>query len=146
MSPTSAAKHQAKRVSKSRKCAALFGWPSDELVIRDLSCAVEKSIMLHGRMYITAQHVRFYSSLFAGVTLSLPIDQLLSECQVNQALIFPNAIKLFVKPGAGSTEAPAVSSYFFFGSFALGGRLQEGRPPMRSAMAVLAFVFPSADA
>jgi hypothetical protein len=39
------------REKKSHKAQALFGWAPTEHVIKDYSCAIEKSIMLHGRMY-----------------------------------------------------------------------------------------------
>jgi hypothetical protein len=101
--------------------------------------------MLHGRMFISEHFICFFSSLFNEVKLCVPIADVISVCEVNQALIFPNALKLFVRPSphasveaaekaaakaakllgldkpAAPTTTPTESSYFF-GSFGPGGR------------------------
>jgi hypothetical protein len=142
----------AAREHSSRKAQSLFGWPASERVIRDFSCAVEKSIMLHGRMYVSRHFVAFESPLFYGTKLVIPVADILSVCEANQAIVFPNAIKIFVRPqsaptpssssssssslpsavtDASSTEPPptplatvttALQTSYFFGSFGAGGR------------------------
>jgi hypothetical protein len=138
------------REHSSRKAQSLFGWPASERVIRDFSCAVEKSIMLHGRMYVSRHFVAFESPLFYGTKLVIPVADILSVCEANQAIVFPNAIKIFVRPQSAptpssssssslpsaapdvsSTEPPptplaaattALQTSYFFGSFGAGGR------------------------
>jgi len=129
------------RDEMSRKAQSLFGWPASERVIRDFSCAVEKSIMLHGRLFVTAHFVAFESGLFSGTKVLIPLQDILSVCEANQALVFPNAIKIFVRmhaAGAATTSAEAGATVpptplaaataaggetsWFFGSFGVGGR------------------------
>lgn len=121
------AKAAADRAHKSRKAQSLFGWPSTERVINDFSCAVLRSIMLHGRLYITENYIGFNSVLFAGVRISVRISDIISVCEVNQAIIFPNAIKIFLRPTSSDAEADNTNdektSSYFFGSFAPGSRI-----------------------
>lgn len=72
--------------------------------------------MLHGRLYVSEHYLGFTSSIFTKVKINIPITELLSVCEANQAIIFPNALKVFVKPSFGG------DSSYFFGSFGPGQR------------------------
>jgi hypothetical protein len=133
ISPTDALHLLKHREHRSRQAASLFGWPASEQVIKDFSCGMERSIMLHGRLFISENFIAFESSLFSGTKVCIPISEILSACEANQALIFPNAIKVFCRPSqkeggvgaagqGGGGGATSVDSSYFFGSFAPGGR------------------------
>lgn len=126
-----------KRRRKSRMAQELFGWPEDEVLIKDFSSALEKTIMLHGRLYVSEHFLGFASSVFSQ-KLCVPLGDIISVVEANQALIFPNAIKIFVRANNGqttsanannanaNTQAPTLThteaTSYFFGSFAPGGR------------------------
>jgi hypothetical protein len=70
---------------------------------------------------VSTHFVAFETSLFAGAKICIPVADILSVCEVNQALIFPNAIKIFVKLHAGDMPNNSTGdSSYFFGSFAPG--------------------------
>jgi len=59
----------------------------------DYSCAVESTILLHGRMYITERFLNFYSNFF-GVEkkIVIPLSVILEIEKANTALVIPNAL------------------------------------------------------
>ena len=42
----------------------LFNLPSDEFIYDDFSCAFYKTILFHGRLFITEKHLCFYADIF----------------------------------------------------------------------------------
>lgn len=55
----------------------IFGLPPDEVVIHSYSCALERSFLYHGRMYLSAGHVCFHSNVFAKhMKIVLPYDDI----------------------------------------------------------------------
>lgn len=56
-----------------------FGLPAHEVLIEDFSCAVKRRILLHGRMFISAQHVCFHSDIFGlKTTIVIPMRDVVS--------------------------------------------------------------------
>ncbi|KAL8140230.1 hypothetical protein V2J09_006251 [Rumex salicifolius] len=43
----------------------IFGLPRDEIVQHSYSCALERSFLYHGRMYVSAYHICFHSNVFS---------------------------------------------------------------------------------
>ena len=43
--------------------------PEDDPLVEDYSCALQKDILVQGRLYVTEQRVCFYASIFSWVTL-----------------------------------------------------------------------------
>ncbi|KAK2153569.1 hypothetical protein LSH36_292g01000, partial [Paralvinella palmiformis] len=43
--------------------------PSDERLIVDYSCALQKDILIHGRLYITQNSICFYANIFRWETI-----------------------------------------------------------------------------
>jgi len=77
--------------------ATLFDLPNEKL-IEDYSCALQDKILAQGRMYITADHVCFYSSLFGMVTLkSFSFSNIVGMSKKNTAIFFPNAIEIVLR-------------------------------------------------
>jgi hypothetical protein len=108
-----------KRVEKSRKCQDLFGWPSETLLLKDVACGLEQQIVLYGRLYITNHYLGFYSSIFQGAKVSLKVEDIQKIEKANSALVFPNALRIFMK--ADRVPNGGVSNYFLT-AFALGNR------------------------
>ncbi|ORZ29141.1 GRAM domain-domain-containing protein, partial [Catenaria anguillulae PL171] len=82
--------------SKNHAFHAIFKHlPLDEFLIEDFSCALQKEILVQGRLYLTERHICFHAVIFGWVTsVQIPLaDVTLIEKRVT-ALIFPNAIEV----------------------------------------------------
>ena len=87
----------------------LFGLASSEALIEDFACAISKSILLQGRMYITQDHVCFHSSIFGHRTcVCVHFGDIASLRKVTHALINPG-IEFTTARG----ETFSFASFFF---------------------------------
>ncbi len=67
--------------------------PEDDFLIEDYSAAIQKDILLHGRLYVSEGHICFNSNIFGYVTtLVISFDEVVSVEKKNTAMVFPNAI------------------------------------------------------
>ncbi|KAL8772745.1 MAG: hypothetical protein Q9209_002090 [Squamulea sp. 1 TL-2023] len=67
--------------------------PEDDYLIEDYSCALQKEILLAGRLYISEGHICFISNILGWVTtLVISFDEIVSVEKENTAVVFPNAI------------------------------------------------------
>lgn len=67
--------------------------PEDDYLIEDYGCALQKEILLQGRMYVSEGHITFYSNIFGWVTqLVISFDEVMSVEKKSTAMLFPNAI------------------------------------------------------
>ena len=67
--------------------------PEDDYLIEDYSCALQRDIILAGRIYISEGHVCFSSNILGWVTtLVISFDEVVSVEKENTAVVFPNAI------------------------------------------------------
>lgn len=67
--------------------------PEDDLLIEDYSAALQRDILLHGRLYISDHHICFSSNILGWVTnLVMNFDEVVSTEKKSTAVIFPNAI------------------------------------------------------
>ena len=83
------------RAQKSKAYVKLFSLPESEELICDYSCAVQRSILLHGRMYVSEHFVCFFSSIFSHKTsIVLPMDDVLFVASAKVALVFDNSLKV----------------------------------------------------
>ncbi|KAJ1937980.1 hypothetical protein FBU59_004589, partial [Linderina macrospora] len=81
--------------------------PINELLIDDYGCALQRDILVQGRLYLTENFVCFYSNIFGWVTnLVIDIDEIVSVEKKMTALIIPNAI-----------QVSTLHAKYFFGSF-----------------------------
>jgi len=61
----------------------------------DFSCAVESTVLLHGRLYVTDRFVCFYSNLFGlEKKIRIPFSHIAVVTKENTAVIIPNAIAI----------------------------------------------------
>ena len=66
--------------------------PNERLIV-DHSCALSRDILLQGRMYISDQHLCFYSNILGWVsTVIIPFNEIVQIEKKTTAGIFPNGI------------------------------------------------------
>lgn len=67
--------------------------PEDDFLIEDYSCALQKEILLAGRIYISEGHICFSSNILGWVTtLIISFEEIVSIEKENTAIVIPNAI------------------------------------------------------
>ncbi|KAL0275439.1 UNVERIFIED_CONTAM: hypothetical protein PYX00_003284 [Menopon gallinae] len=82
--------------------------PADERLIVEYSCALQREILLQGRLFATPNYLCFYANIFGWETrVTLKWKDVCSVSRENTALLIPNAISF-------STE----SETLFFATFA----------------------------
>ncbi|RMZ78995.1 hypothetical protein DV737_g3636, partial [Chaetothyriales sp. CBS 132003] len=69
--------------------------PDDDYLIDDYSCALQRDILLAGRLYISEGHICFSSNILGWVTtLIISFDEVVNIERENTALLIPNAIAI----------------------------------------------------
>ena len=69
--------------------------PEDDYLIEDYSCALQKEILLAGRIYISEGHICFSSNILGWVTtLVISFEEIVSIERESTAMVFPNAIAI----------------------------------------------------
>ena len=84
-----------KNVSREREdlLKHIFGNVGE--LMDDFSCAVESTVLLHGRLYVTDRFVCFYSNLFGlEKKIRIPFSHIAVVTKENTAVIIPNAIAI----------------------------------------------------
>lgn len=67
--------------------------PEDDYLIEDYSCALQRDIILAGRIYVSEGHICFSSNILGWITtLVISFDEVVSVEKENTAMVFPNAI------------------------------------------------------
>ncbi|KAF2448672.1 hypothetical protein P171DRAFT_428710 [Karstenula rhodostoma CBS 690.94] len=67
--------------------------PEDDYLIEDYSAALQKEILLQGRLYVSEGHLCFSSNILGWVTnLVISFDEVVSVEKKTTAMMFPNAI------------------------------------------------------
>lgn len=84
------------------------GLPQDEMLVVDYSCALQRDILVHGRLYVTTNFLCFYANIFRWETAVTIRWREVTELKKDKtALVIPNAVQVCT----GSDK-------FFFTSFA----------------------------
>ncbi|XP_076246609.1 protein Aster-B isoform X2 [Calliopsis andreniformis] len=69
--------------------------PDDERLVVDYSCALQREILVHGRLYVSQNYVCFYANIFSWETLvSLRWKDVTSITKEKTARVIPNAISI----------------------------------------------------
>ncbi|KRT80928.1 hypothetical protein AMK59_6192, partial [Oryctes borbonicus] len=72
--------------------------PDDERLVVDYSCALQKEILVHGRLYVSQNYLCFYANIFGwGTTVSIKWKDVSAITKEKTALVIPNAILIMVK-------------------------------------------------
>ena len=86
----------------TRSLQMAFGLPEREVLIEDFSCAVKRRILLHGRMFISAEHVCFRSDIFGLKTnIVLPM----SEITLIRRALMPVTMERAVQAMMGAAQS-----------------------------------------
>jgi hypothetical protein len=69
--------------------------PEDDYLIEDYSCALQREILAHGRLYVSEGHLCFSSNIFGWVTtLVMSFDEIISVEKRSTALVFKNGLMI----------------------------------------------------
>lgn len=72
-----------------------WGVPNCDYLVDDYSCALQKDILTHGRLYVSQGNISFSSNIFGWLTtLVIQFDELQSITKKSTALIFRNALMI----------------------------------------------------
>ncbi|GAA6005682.1 hypothetical protein JCM11491_003724 [Sporobolomyces phaffii] len=67
----------------------------DDYLIEDYGCALQREILIQGRLYISEHHLSFYANIFGWVTsLTIPFAEVCSIEKRMTAYVIPNAIQI----------------------------------------------------
>jgi hypothetical protein len=68
---------------------------NSEKLIDDYSCALQRDILVHGRLYVTQNWLCFYANIFTWETLlTIPFMSVMAITKERTAFVFPNAIQI----------------------------------------------------
>ncbi|XP_058102498.1 BAG-associated GRAM protein 1 [Magnolia sinica] len=88
----------------------IFNLPPDEVVVHSYSCALERSFLYHGRMYVSAWHICFHSNVFSKqMKVILRFEDIHEIKRTQHAFINP-AITIILRMGAGGHGVPPLGS------------------------------------
>ncbi|GAA5926093.1 hypothetical protein JCM1841_003216 [Sporobolomyces salmonicolor] len=69
--------------------------PDDDYLIEDYGCALQREILIQGRLYISEHHLSFNANIFGWVTsLTIPFAEVCSIEKRMTAYVIPNAIQV----------------------------------------------------
>ncbi|SCZ98985.1 BZ3500_MvSof-1268-A1-R1_Chr3-1g05748 [Microbotryum saponariae] len=69
--------------------------PDDDYLIEDYGCALQREILIQGRLYISEHHISFNANIFGWVTShTLPFAEIVSIEKRTTAYVIPNAIQI----------------------------------------------------
>ncbi|XP_042489367.1 BAG-associated GRAM protein 1 isoform X2 [Macadamia integrifolia] len=88
----------------------IFNLPPDEVVERSFSCALERSFLYHGRMYVSTWHICFHSNVFSKqMKVIIPFEDI-DEIRRSQHAFINPAISIILRMGAGGHGVPPLGS------------------------------------
>ncbi|OAY37788.1 BAG-associated GRAM protein 1 isoform X3 [Manihot esculenta] len=88
----------------------IFSLPADEIVEHSYSCALERSFLYHGRMYVSAWHICFHSNIFSKqMKVIVPLGDI-DEIRRSQHAFINPAITIVLRMGAGGHGVPPLGS------------------------------------
>ncbi|KAJ7834972.1 hypothetical protein B0H14DRAFT_2363648 [Mycena olivaceomarginata] len=69
--------------------------PEEDYLIDDYSCAMQKEILIHGRIYVSENHLCFHANIFTWITnLSIDFSEITTLEKRMTAFVIPNAIRI----------------------------------------------------
>ncbi|XP_022761522.1 BAG-associated GRAM protein 1-like isoform X2 [Durio zibethinus] len=88
----------------------IFNLLPDEVVEHSYSCALERSFLYHGRMYVSAWHICFHSNVFSKqMKVTIPFGDI-DEIRRSQHAFINPAITIILRMGAGGHGVPPLGS------------------------------------
>lgn len=87
----------------------IFNRPPDEELKHSYSCALERSFLYQGRMYVSTSNICFHSNVFAKqMKVVLPFEEVAEIKRSQHAFINP-AITIILKAGSGGDGVPPLA-------------------------------------
>ncbi|RVE58822.1 hypothetical protein OJAV_G00197680 [Oryzias javanicus] len=68
--------------------------PETEILIVDYPCALQRDILLQGRLYLSENWICFYSNVFRGTKIILTLKDIITMSREKTARLIPNAIQI----------------------------------------------------
>ncbi|XP_017261819.1 protein Aster-C isoform X2 [Kryptolebias marmoratus] len=68
--------------------------PESEVLLLDYPCALQRDILLQGRLYLSENWVCFYSNVFRGTKIMLTLKEITTMSREKTARLIPNAIQI----------------------------------------------------
>ncbi|KAH7857755.1 hypothetical protein Vadar_019815 [Vaccinium darrowii] len=88
----------------------IFDLPLDEVAEHSYSCALERSFLYHGRMFVSAWHICFHSNVFSKqMKVIIPLGDI-DEIRRSQHAFINPAITIILRMGAGGHGVPPLGS------------------------------------
>ncbi|CAI9263073.1 unnamed protein product [Lactuca saligna] len=88
----------------------IFNLLPDEVVEQSYSCAMERSFLYHGRMYVSAWYICFHSNIFSKqMKVIIPFGDI-DEIRRSQHAFINPAITIVLRMGAGGHGVPPLGS------------------------------------
>ncbi|XP_016507369.1 BAG-associated GRAM protein 1-like isoform X3 [Nicotiana tabacum] len=88
----------------------IFDLPADEVVEHSYSCALERSFLYHGRMYVCTWHICFHSNVFSKqMKVIIPLAEI-DEIRRSQHAFVNPAITVILRMGAGGHGVPPLGN------------------------------------
>ncbi|KAI3511452.1 hypothetical protein L1887_18606 [Cichorium endivia] len=88
----------------------IFDLLPDEIVQHSYSCAMERSFLYHGRMYVSAWHICFHSNVFSKqMKVIIPFGDI-DEIRRSQHAVINPAVTIVLRMGAGGHGVPPLRS------------------------------------
>ncbi|KAG6726819.1 hypothetical protein I3842_02G098600 [Carya illinoinensis] len=88
----------------------IFNLPADEVVDHSYSCALERSFLYHGRMYVSGWRICFHSNVFSKqMKVLIPFEDI-DEIRRSQHAFINPAITIILRLGAGGHGVPPLGS------------------------------------
>ncbi|KAK7822897.1 bag-associated gram protein 1 [Quercus suber] len=84
--------------------------PSGQVVQHSYSCALERSFLYHGRMYVSAWHICFHSNVFSKQMKVVVSFEDIDEIRRSQHAFINPAITIILRMGAGGHGVPPLGS------------------------------------
>ncbi|KAL5574743.1 hypothetical protein UlMin_016442 [Ulmus minor] len=88
----------------------IFDLPPYEVADHSYSCALERSFLYHGRMYVSAWHICFHSNVFSKQMKVIIPFQDIDEIRRSQHAFINPAITIILRMGAGGHGVPPLGS------------------------------------
>ncbi|CAG2162812.1 unnamed protein product [Oppiella nova] len=75
--------------------------PINERLIADFSCALQKEILIQGRLYLSINYISFHANIFGWETVvSIKFTDIQAITKANTIRVIPNAIQIITTTGA----------------------------------------------
>ncbi|KAJ0972265.1 hypothetical protein J5N97_020224 [Dioscorea zingiberensis] len=88
----------------------IFNLHPDEVVDHSYSCALERSFLYHGRMYVSAWHICFHSNVFSKqIKVVIPFGDV-DEIKRSQHAFINPSITIILRMGSGGHGVPPLGS------------------------------------